>query len=68
MSDAHGEGTEIVEGGDFHLAGVHRFDDAGEQTDADAVAEFRMVKAQGLDFAQHGASIGMALRIPASGK
>ena len=64
--DAHGQGTKIVEGGDLDFAGVHRLDDAGEQADADAVAEFRAVKAQGMDFPQHGASIGMAMGIPAS--
>ena len=68
MIDAHGQGTKIMQRGDFDIAGVHRLEDAGEQTDADAVAEFGVVKAQGVDFAQEGASIGMAVRIPASGK
>jgi hypothetical protein len=57
-----------VERGDFHFARVHRLDDSGEQTDPDAVAQFRAVEAEGTDFPQHGASIGMALGIPATGK
>jgi hypothetical protein len=40
----------------------------GQQAHPDAVAQFGVGKAQPLDFAQHGASISMAVGIPAGGK
>jgi hypothetical protein len=65
---AHGQGTKIVQGGNPDFAGVHRFEDAGHQADARAVAQFGKFKPKLADLAQHGASIGMAVRIPAGGK
>jgi len=64
VSDAHGEGTEIVEGGDLDLAGVDGLDDAGDEADADAVAELGVFKAEVADLAQHGAAAGVAAGVP----
>src|SRR5205807_8087688 len=68
LVDADGERTKIVERRDFDFSGLHRFDDAGQQTDADAVAQFRMIEAEVADFAQHGAAVGVTMRVPAGRK
>ena len=68
MVHAHGQRTEVVQGGDFDFAGVHGVEDAGHEADARAVAQFGVFKAQLADFAQHGAAIRVAMGIPAGGK
>jgi hypothetical protein len=54
-----------VQAGDFDFAGVHGFDDARDQADADAVAQLGIFKTQVADLAQHGAAIRMPVGIPA---
>ena len=57
-----------MQAGNPHLARVHGLQDAGQQADAGAVAQLGVVEAQVADFAQHGAAIGVPVRIPAGGK
>ena len=52
--------------GNLHLACAHGVEDAWHEADACAVAEFGEFKAQIADFAQQGATIRMAMGIPAS--
>jgi len=65
---ADGQGAEIVHGGNPDHAGVHRVKDAGQEADADAVAQLGIIKAQRADFLEHRAAIDVALRVPATGK
>ena len=65
---AHGQRTEVVQAGDLDLARVHGLEDAGQQADADAVAQLGVLEAQIADLAQHRAAIRVAMRIPAGGK
>jgi hypothetical protein len=53
-----------MEGGDFDFTGRDAFKDAREQADACAVAKFGIFEAQVADFAQHGASVSVTMRIP----
>jgi hypothetical protein len=41
----HGQRTEIVDAGDFDFAGVDGFEDAWEQTNADAMTELGVLEA-----------------------
>ena len=66
--DADGKGTEIVQRTDLDLARFHGFDDAGYEADADAVAQLGVFKSEVADLAQHGASVGVAVGVPAGGK
>ena len=68
MIDAHRQGTEIVQAGNLHLTRVDGFQHSGQQADANAVAQFRVIKAKVTDLAQHGSAVGMAMRIPAGGE
>jgi hypothetical protein len=68
MGDPHGEGAEIVEGGNPDFAGFHGLDDAREQAQPDAVAQFGVLEAEGPDFIQHLAAAGMASGVPAGGE
>jgi hypothetical protein len=61
MIHAQRQRTKIMEAGNFNLARVHGFQDAGQETEPDAVAEFRIFKAEVADFAQHYATIRVAL-------
>ena len=54
--DAHGQGTEVVQTANLHLPGGHGFENARQQTDADAVTQFCVSEAQVANLAQHGAS------------
>src|SRR6266516_2595593 len=65
---ADGQRTEIVQRGNLDVTGVHGFKDARQQADADAMAQFRVFKTKIADFPQHGASVGVTMRIPASRK
>jgi len=65
MRDADGQRTEIVERGNLDLARVHGFEDAGHEADADAVAQLGIFKTEVADFAQHGATVGVTVGIPA---
>jgi hypothetical protein len=40
---------------------IHRIEDAGQQTEADAVAQFRVIKAKGTNLFEHGSSVDVAL-------
>ena len=66
--DAHGQGTEIVQGGNLDLAGLDGVQDAGHQGEPRAVAQFGIFKTQFTDFEQHQPPIGLAMRIPAGRK
>jgi len=55
-----------VERGDLPLARGDGIEDAGHEADAGAVAEFGVFKAEVTDFAQRGAPIRVAMRIPTS--
>src|SRR5204863_3809983 len=69
MVNAHGERAEIVQTGNFHLARIHRLNNAGHKRDPRAVAQFGILEAKDLpDFAQHRPPIAMAMGIPAGGK
>src|SRR6266516_4417701 len=65
---ADGQRTEIVKRGNVDVTGIHRFQDARQQADADAVAQFRVFKTKFADFPQHGAAVGVTMRIPAGRK
>jgi hypothetical protein len=64
---AHRQRAEIVQAGNLDLARVHRVEDARHEADADAVAQLGVFKAEVADFAQHGASVRVAVGIPAGG-
>lgn len=66
--EAHREGAEIVEGGYFDHPGVHGIDDPGQKTDADAVAEFGVIKTEAANFLEHRAAVDVALGVPATGE
>ena len=68
MIHAQRQRTKIVEAGNLDLARVHGLQDAGQQTEPDAVAELGIFKAEVADFAQHGAAVRVAVGIPAGGK
>ena len=57
-----------MEAGNFDLTRVHGLQDAGQETEPDAVAEFGVGKAEVADFAQHGATVRVAFGIPAGGE
>ena len=65
MIHPHRQRTEIMQRRNFHLACAHCVEDARHETDARAVTEFGEFKAKLADFAQQGAAIRMAMRIPA---
>ena len=66
MIHAHRQGTEIVQRRNLHLARAHSIENTRHEADACAVTEFGVFKTEIADFAQHGASVGMAMRVPAS--
>ena len=66
--NAHGQRTEIVQGGNLDLAGLDRFENTGHQSQPGAVAQFGIFKTQFTDFEQHQPSIRLAMRIPAGRK
>ena len=68
VGDAHRQRTEIVQAGNLDFARVHRFEDAGHEADADAVAQLGVFKTEVADFAQHGAPVRVTMGIPAGGK
>ena len=57
-----------MEAGNLDFARVHGFQDAGQEPEPDAVAEFGAGKAEVADFAQHGATVRVAFGIPTGGK
>jgi hypothetical protein len=59
--DADGQGTEIMQAGDFHFPGRDGIEDARQEADARAVAQFGVFKAQVADLAEHRAAIGVAV-------
>ena len=61
----HRQGTKVVQRGNLHLARANGVENAGHEADACAVTEFGVFKTEIANFAQHGASVGMAMRIPA---
>ena len=66
MIHAHRERAEIVQRGNLHLACAHGIENTRHEADACAVAEFGVFKTEIANFAEHGATIGVAMRIPAS--
>ena len=68
ISDTHGQGAKVMQAGNLYLACIHGLQDAGQQADARAVAQFGVSEAQFTDFAQHGAPIGVAMGVPTGGK
>ncbi len=68
MIHPHGQRTKIVEAGNFDFTRVHGFQNAGQEAEPDAVAEFGPGKAEVADFAQHCAPVRVAFGIPAGGK
>jgi hypothetical protein len=50
---AHRQRTEIVHAGDLDFTAVHRLENPRQQTDPDAVAQFRVGKSQVPNFPQH---------------
>ena len=64
MVHAHRQRTEIVQGGNLDFARAHGVEDAGHEADARAVTEFGVFKTQFANFAQHGATVRVAVGIP----
>ena len=64
MIHAHRQRAEIVQRGNFDLTGGHRFENAGHQADARAVAQLRIFEAQVANLAQHGPAIRVPMGIP----
>jgi hypothetical protein len=65
MIDSNRERTKIVQRGDLDLAGLHRFKNPGQKTNADTMAQFSVLKTQIANFPQHRAATSVAIRIPA---
>jgi hypothetical protein len=57
-----------VEARNFDLARVDRFENSRKKADANAVAQFGILKAEIANLAQHGPAIGVPARIPTSRK
>ena len=68
MRDPHGQGTKIVQAGNFHFACIDGFENSGQQADACAMAQLGVFKAQIAYFSQHGPAIGVTMGVPAGGK
>jgi hypothetical protein len=49
---------------DADLSGVHGLQNAGQKADSRPVTQLSALKAKREDFPQHGAPIGMPMRIP----
>ena len=60
--------TEIMQAGNSDFTHVHGVQDAGHEGEPGAVAQFRVLKTQFTDLAQHGAAIGVPVGIPAGGQ
>ena len=67
VAHAHRQRAEIVQGTNLNHARFHGVDDAGHQTDTDAVTQLGIFEAQVPDLAQHVASVLVAARVPAGG-
>jgi hypothetical protein len=65
MIESDRERTKIVQGGDFYLSGLHRFKNAGQEANANTMAQFSVLKTQIANFPQHRAATGVTIRIPA---
>ena len=63
--DAHRQRAKIMKAGDFDFAGFDGFNDARQEADARAVAQFRVGETEVADFAQHGAAVNVAMGVPA---
>jgi len=68
VAHAHRQRTEIVQAGNLDLARFDRFENARHEAYADAVTQLGIFKAEVADFAQHRASVRVAVRIPAGRK
>ena len=68
ITHAEGERAEVVEAGNANFAGVHGFEDAGEEADAGIVAQFSAREAEVADFAEHGTTVGVAMGVPTGGE
>jgi hypothetical protein len=57
-----------VEAGDFDFTGRDGFDDAGKEAESNAMAEFGVLESEIANFLEHGATIGVAMGVPAGGE
>jgi len=62
---SHRQGTKVMHAGNLHLARIDRFQNAGQERQSDAMAQLGIFEAEFADFPEHGAPVGVPVRIPA---